>query len=79
MSHLALGTVRVMRTCAMEGEVIGMAANLCREKGCYPRDIYKTYFQELQGLMMKGVGDPTMPYLQTYTLIDTTAVRKEDC
>jgi DNA-binding Xre family transcriptional regulator len=79
VSHLALGTVRVMRTCAMEGEVVGMAANLCRELGCRPRDIYKDHFEKLQELMKKGVGDPTMPYLQTYTLIDTTAVRHEDC
>ena len=79
VSHLALGTVRVMRTCAMEGEVVGMAANLCREKGCRPRDIYQTYFPELQELMKVGVGDPTLPYLQTYTLVDTTAVRHEDC
>jgi len=79
VSHLALGTVRVMRTCAMEGEVVGMAANLCKELGCRPRDIYREYFDKLQELMKKGVGDPTMPYLQTYTLVDTTAVRHEDC
>ena len=79
VSHLALGTVRVMRTCAMEGEVVGMAANLCRELGCRPKDIYTDHFEKLQELMKKGVGDPAMPYLQTYTLIDTTAVRHEDC
>ena len=79
VSHLALGTVRVMRTCAMEGEVVGMAANLCRELGCRPRNIYADHFDKLQELMKKGVGDPSMPYLQTYTLIDTTAVRHEDC
>ena len=79
VSHLALGTVRVMRTCAMEGEVVGMAANLCREKGCRPRDIYQTYFPKLQELMKAGVGDSSLPYLQTYTLVDTTAVRHEDC
>ncbi len=79
VSHLALGTVRVMRTCAMEGEVVGMAANLCRELGRRPHDIYMEHFGKLQELMKKGVGDPTKPYLQTYTLIDTTAVRHEDC
>ena len=79
VSHLALGTVRVMRTCAMEGEVVGMAANLCRELDCRPKDIYSEHFSKLQELMKKGVGDPTKPYLQTYTLVDTTAVRHEDC
>lgn len=79
VSHLALGTVRVMRTCAMEGEVIGMAASICREHGCLPREIWQKRFDELCALMDKGVGDSTLPYLQTYTLIDTTAARSEDC
>ena len=79
VSHLALGTVRVMRTCAMEGEVIGMAADICRRRACLPRQIYQTYFDELKELMDKGVGDSTKPYLQTYTLIDTTAERSENC
>ena len=79
VSHLALGTVRVMRTCAMEGEVIGMAADICRRRACLPRQIYQTYFEELKGLMDKGIGDSTKPYLQTYTLIDTTAERSENC
>ena len=79
VSHLALGTVRVMRTCAMEGEVVGMAADICRRNACKPRDIYEKHFEELKDLMKKGIGDPSMPYLQTYTLIDTTAERSEDC
>ncbi|MCR5019076.1 MAG: FAD-dependent oxidoreductase [Bacteroidales bacterium] len=79
VSHLALGTVRVMRTCAMEGEVIGMAADICRRRQCMPRDIYPEHFDELKALMEKGTGDSTKPYLQTYTLIDTTAERSENC
>jgi hypothetical protein len=79
VSHLALGTVRVMRTCAMEGEVVGMAADICRRKGCLPRQVYPDHFEELKQLMEKGAGDATKPYLQTYTLIDTTAERSENC
>ncbi|MBO7544440.1 MAG: FAD-dependent oxidoreductase [Bacteroidales bacterium] len=79
VSHLALGTVRVMRTCAMEGEVIGMAAEICRRLGCMPRDVYRTHFDKLKSYMEKGTGDKDMPYLQTYTLIDTTAERSENC
>ena len=79
VSHLALGTVRVMRTCAMEGEVVGMAADICRRKDCLPRQVYSDYFEELKQLMEKGAGDATKPYLQTYTLIDTTAERSENC
>ena len=29
VTHEALGTVRVMRTCGMMGEVVGKAASLC--------------------------------------------------
>lgn len=79
VSHLALGTVRVMRTCAMEGEVIGMAADICRRKGCLPRLVYQEHFDILKSLMEKGTGDRDKPYLQTYTLIDTTAERSENC
>ena len=79
VSHLALGTVRVMRTCAMEGEVIGMAADVCRRNSCLPGDIFPGHFDELKALMTKGAGDPSKPYLQTYTLIDTTAERSENC
>jgi hypothetical protein len=28
VSHIALGSVRVMRTCGMMGEVVGMAASV---------------------------------------------------
>ena len=79
VSHLALGTVRVMRTCAMEGEVIGMAADICRKKRCTPREVYLKHFDRLKKLMNKGVGDTNKPYLQVYTLIDTTADRNENC
>ena len=79
VSHLALGTVRVMRTCAMEGEVIGMAADICRRLDCTPRQVYLYHFGQLKALMNRGAGDPSKPYLQTYTLIDTTAERSENC
>lgn len=79
VSHLALGTVRVMRTCAMEGEVVGMAVSLCCRHSCLPAALYREHFMELQALMQEGVGDRTLPYLQTYTLIDTTAERSENC
>ncbi len=56
VTHVALGTVRVMRTGGMMGEVVGMAASLCKKHGCTPRDIYARHFDELKVLMTKGVG-----------------------
>ncbi len=57
VTHVALGTTRLMRTHGMMGEVVGMAASLCKKHACQPRAIYTSHFGELKGLMEKGVGD----------------------
>lgn len=79
VSHIALGTTRVMRTTAMMGEVVGLAASICRDEGLTPRGVYEKAFDKLRALMTKGAGRTDVPYLQVYTLIDTTAARSEDC
>lgn len=79
VSHIALGTTRVMRTCAMMGEVVGMACAVCLEDGIDPADLYRNRLDRLRELMNRGTGDPNRPYTQIYTLIDTTAERSEDC
>ncbi len=58
VEHAALGAVRVMRTCGTEGEIVGMAASLCRKHGVDPRAVYERHLQELQDLMRRGVGRP---------------------
>jgi hypothetical protein len=58
VTHVALGSVRVMRTGGMMGEVVGMAASLCRKHGASPRHIYQSYLPELKELMKTGVGTP---------------------
>ena len=57
VTHIALGTTRLMRTHGMMGEVVGMAASVCKKHNCIPRDVYTTYLDELKALMKKGVGD----------------------
>ena len=47
VSHDALGTARIMRTCGMMGEAVGMAAKLCLDYGVLPRDIYNNHLEEL--------------------------------
>ncbi|MDO4587235.1 MAG: FAD-dependent oxidoreductase [Planctomycetia bacterium] len=59
VTHIALGSIRVMRTGGMMGEVVGMAASLCRKNQCLPRDVYHQYLDELKELMRKGVAEPT--------------------
>lgn len=56
VTHVALGTVRVMRTTGMMGEVVGMAASLCRKYGATPRQVYQKHLGELRTLMREGVG-----------------------
>ena len=65
VTHIALGTTRLMRTHGMMGEVVGMAASLCKRHGCDPRQIYAEHLDELKALMKKGVGDgkPHAPQL----------------
>ncbi len=66
VTHVALGTVRVMRTTGMMGEVVGMAASLCRKYDVNPRGIYTRHLRDLQALMKQGVGGQDLPNNQQY-------------
>jgi hypothetical protein len=56
VTHEALGAVRVMRTTGCMGEVVGMAASLCRKHDCGPREVYEQHLDELKALMAAGTG-----------------------
>ena len=47
----ALGTVRVMKTIGMMGEVVGKAAAIAVQRGGTPRDVYAKYWKELDSLL----------------------------
>lgn len=66
VTHVALGTVRVMRTTGMMGEVVGMAASLCKKYGVQPRGVYRYYLPDLKELMEKGIGKKGLPNNQKY-------------
>lgn len=51
VTHEALGTVRVMKTGGMMGEVVGKAAAICRTHACTPRDVYEKHLEELNKLL----------------------------
>ena len=51
VTHEALGAVRVMRTCGMMGEVVGLAASLCKKHDTIPRGVYKNHLEKLKKLM----------------------------
>ena len=61
VTHIALGTIRVMRTGGMMGEVVGMAASICKKHNATPRGVYQNHLPELKELMEKGVGKAGFP------------------
>jgi hypothetical protein len=66
VTHVALGTVRVMRTTGMMGEVVGMAASVAAKQKTTPRGVYLNHLDELKALMEKGVGKYDAENMQKY-------------
>lgn len=71
VTHVALGTVRVMRTTGQMGEVVGMAAKICKDYDVNPRDIYQRFLPELRELMEKGVGKTGLKNNQKFNMGST--------
>jgi hypothetical protein len=46
---------RLMRTTGMMGEIVGMAASLCKQYNVKPRDIYHNYLNVIEGIGKKGL------------------------
>jgi FAD dependent oxidoreductase len=62
VTHEALGTVRVMKTCGMMGEVVGKAASICVAENCSPRDVYEDHLDDLLELLkLPGVARRSTP------------------
>lgn len=61
-SHAAFAMVRVMRPLGMFGEVVGMAASICKRHGCEPRDVYASHLNEFKEMMTKGVPPPSLSH-----------------
>ena len=51
VTHQALGTVRVMKTGGMMGEVVGKAASVCIRHGCRPAAVATEHLDELFELL----------------------------
>ncbi|KOH44595.1 FAD-dependent oxidoreductase [Sunxiuqinia dokdonensis] len=66
VTHVALGTVRVMRTTGIMGEVVGMAASVAAKHHTSPRGVYQNHLDELKTLMEKGVGKYDVENMQNY-------------
>ena len=55
VTHMALGAVRVMRTGGCMGEVVGLAASICIEKGATPRGVWKDHLDLFKAKLTKPV------------------------
>jgi hypothetical protein len=51
VDHQALGTVRVMKTCGMMGEVVGKAASVAVKHRTNPRGVYEKHWPEMDELL----------------------------
>lgn len=51
VTDVALGTVRVMKTIGMMGEVVGKAASIAVRRDCSPREVYTLYWSEMDQLL----------------------------
>jgi hypothetical protein len=76
VTHVALGTVRVMRTTGMMGEVVGMAASVAAKNDTNPRGVYKNHLDELKALFEKGVGKYDAENMQKYNEGSTLGPKK---
>jgi len=62
VTHVALGTTRLMGTCATMGQAVGTAAYLCKKYSINPRELYKKHIKELQQLLLKQ--DCYIPHIE---------------
>ncbi len=53
VTHVALGSTRLMQTIGTMGQACGAAAFLCRKYACDPRGLYPERIGELQQLLLK--------------------------
>jgi len=54
-TRIAMTSLRVQGTTGMMGEVVGIAASLCKKYNCQPREIYTQHLEELKAALKKGV------------------------
>ena len=63
-SHVAFAAVRVQRTLGMLGEVVGIAASVCKDEKCLPREVYEKHLGSLKAKMSEGI--PALPTFHGY-------------
>ncbi|MBQ4329816.1 MAG: FAD-dependent oxidoreductase [Lentisphaeria bacterium] len=59
VTHVALGTTRLMATCALCGQAVGSAVSLMQKYDCTPRELFEKHLDKLLVLLHKN--DHVMP------------------
>lgn len=62
VTHAALSATRVMGTCAILGQAVGIAAAIAIREGLFPRGVYEKRIEELQQTLMDD--DSYLPWKQ---------------
>ncbi len=62
MTHTAMSSVRVMATCALLGQAVGVAAAIASREGVAPHDVYLSHLEELQQRLMED--DSFLPHFE---------------
>ena len=62
VSHVAMGSIRVMNTLGAAAQAVGMAAAICKKRGADPREVREKHMAELQqGLLKEDVYIISLP------------------
>ena len=60
-----------MRITGMMGEVVGIAASICKKFGVNPSIVYNNHLYELKALMREGEGEKCLQNNQKYNEADS--------
>ena len=53
VSHMALGSTRVIGTCGAMGQAVGTAAVLCKKYNIIPSGVYESHIDELKNMLLE--------------------------
>lgn len=56
VTHVALGSTRLIQTIGMMGQAVGAAARLCFDRGIGPRGLYPDHIRAVQRILLKWDG-----------------------
>jgi len=71
-THMAMSSTRVMATCAIMGQAVGIAAAVAIQNGLTPRGVYQSRMTEVQNLLMDQ--DSYLPWKTRQTTRDAELV-----